>query len=279
MKIIKTIKLFIGGDFPRTESGRSFAVNYFNSEKVYANLCRASRKDVRMAVEKAIAAQKVWSSKTAYNRGQVIYRMAEMCEAKRLEFTGLFKDTLGHNDTKAQKEVDGAIDAFIYYAGFCDKYQQLIGTVNPVAGPHHNFTVPEPVGVVGYFAPSKFHFGHLISQLSSLVASGNSIVALLGSQCQAVLAPLAEVFATSDLPKGVINLLTGFQEELLEPLGSHMEVEAISFQNESQEDLSRIKELGVPNMKRIIPPQKQVRSLRAITNFVEQKTIWHPIGF
>lgn len=278
MKVLKTVKLFIGGDFPRSESGRSYAVNYHDSEKIYANISQASRKDLRSAVEAAEAGYKSWSSMTAYNRAQILYRMAEMAEGKRHEFVGLLKDTLGVSESEADSQVDAALDAFIYYAGFADKFQQVSAAVNPVAGPHHSFTTPDPVGVVALICESHFDFGRLISHVASVVASGNSLVVLLGPECPAILQPLAEVFATSDLPKGAINLLTGHIKELYPHMGSHMEIRSVSVQNEDTEILHEIKKLGTANMKRVVPRYDEVDSLKTITDFVEFKTVWHPIG-
>lgn len=278
MKVLKTIKLFIGGEFPRSESGRSFPINFHDSEKIYANIAQASRKDLRAAVEAAEVGQKSWGFMTAYNRAQILYRMAEMAEGKRHEFVSLLKDTLGVSDKEANKQVDEAIDAFIYYAGFADKFQQMSAAVNPVAGPHHSFTTPDPVGIVALICESHFDFGRLVSNIASVSASGNSLVVVLGPECPAILQPLAEVFATSDLPKGAINLLTGHLKELYPHIGSHMEIRSVSCQNEDTEILYEIKKLGTSNMKRVVPRYENVDSLKAITDFVEFKTVWHPIG-
>ncbi|MGZ5280099.1 MAG: aldehyde dehydrogenase family protein, partial [Pseudobdellovibrionaceae bacterium] len=214
LQIAKTIKLFIGGEFPRTESGRSFPVYVNKSKNIYAHLCKASRKDLRNAITAAQAAVGSWSGKSAYNRGQILYRMAEMMEGKRPEIAEILVQTLGMTKAQTDKAIDAAIDAFVYYAGWTDKYQQVIGAVNPVSGPHHNFTTPEPVGVVGLLADQKFDFGALVAQISAIIASGNTVVVLMAEKGAATLAPLSEVFATSDLTKGVINLLTGHLDEL-----------------------------------------------------------------
>ncbi len=277
-KILKTVKLFIGGEFPRSESGRSYAFNFHSSDKIYANISQASRKDLRAAVEAAEAGNKSWSSLTAYNRAQVLYRMAEMTEGKRHEFVGLLKDVLGLSEGEANTEVDAAIDSFIYFAGFADKFQQVSAAVNPVAGPHHNFTTPDPVGVTALICESHFDFGRLVAHLCPILASGNSVVALLSNECPAILQPLAEVFATSDLPKGAVNLLTGDLKELYPQFGSHMEIRSISVQNEDEQILFELKKLGASNMKRLVPRYENIQSLKAITNFVEFKTVWHPIG-
>jgi len=278
IKIAKTIKLFIAGEFPRTESGRSMPVFLAKSKKLYAYCCQASRKDLRNSVTAAQSAQHGWESRSAYNRTQILYRMAEMAEGKREEFIEVLTDTLGYTKVKAQQSVNEAIDAFVYFAGFADKYQQLIGSVNPVSGPHHNFTSSEPVGVVALMASSKFNFGNLVAQISAIIASGNSVVVIMAKEGAAILAPLAEVFSTSDLPKGVVNLLTGDLHELYPHLGTHMEIQSISCQDSSKKILGELQEMAAGNMKRVIPPTKEMLSLDHLVSFVEFKTIWHPIG-
>ena len=272
MKVSKTIKLFIGGAFPRTESGRSFTHSDYR-------LCQASRKDFRNAVDAAKKGHAIWSKRSGYNRSQILYRMAEMTEGKRGEFSQLFQDVLGVDSKQANQMVDEGIDTFVYYAGFCDKYQQLSGAMNPINGPFHNFTTPDAMGVVALVEPDKFSFSKLIDDLCSILVGGNSAVVLLSKECPAVLAPLAEVFATSDLPAGVINLLTGHLEELHSFIGSHREVRAINYQNENSKFLHEMKLEGVENMKRVVGPKSHGQSLDLIYNFIEQKTIWHPEGY
>lgn len=280
LKIPKTIKLFIGGEFPRTESGRVMPAYESDGKTLYAHLCQASRKDFRSAVEAAEAGYKSWSGKTAYLRSQILYRMAEMLEGKREEFSTLFEKCLGFDRKKAELEVDQGIDELIYFSGFADKYQHLLGTLNPVAQPYHCFTMPDAVGTVTLIERDEFSFSKLIFNICSILVGGNSVVVLLGKECGAVLAPLAEVFATSDLPKGVVNLLTGDLDELLAVVGGHMEVKAISFQNENHDHLLKIRQEGVFNMKRIRGPRgKDQTPLKAISDFVEYKTIWHPMGY
>jgi len=273
MKIEKTIKLFINGQFARSESGRTYPVN-----DNYARVCQASKKDFRNCVDAAKSGEKSWSSKSAYNRSQIMYRMAEMCEGKRDQFVSLFKTTLSASDEKANEMVDEGIASFVYYAGFCDKYSQTIGSVNPVSGPFHNFTTPESVGVVALLDSDEFNFGATVDRICSILVGGNSIIALLGPTLPAVLAPLSEVFATSDLPAGVVNLLTGHLEELAEVIASHREVRSISYQNESKKVYETVREKSVDNMKRIVPAHKELKSLENILSFVEYKTVWHPIG-
>lgn len=284
-KIAKTIKLFIGGDFPRTESGRTFPVYVKTKSKtkakekmLYAHLCLASRKDFRNAVTAAQNAFESWSGKSAYNRCQILYRMAEMAEGKRQEFIEILMETMGQTKVEASLAVDLMIDAFVYYAGWADKFQQVMGSVNPVSGPHHNFTSSEPVGVVGLIANSNFNLGSLAAQIAAVVASGNTVVVLMAETGAATIAPLAEVFATSDLTKGAINLLTGSIDELYKQFGSHMELQSISCQILDIKIQSELKLLASENMKRVILPMKENLSLENLTNFVEYKTVWHPIG-
>ena len=276
MKVSKTIKLFIGGQFPRSESGRTYE---FKAQDFTARVCQASRKDFRNAVDAAKKGLSGWSGRTAFNRSQILYRMAEMLEGKKLEFTELFKQSFNLSESEAEKSVDKGIDAFVYFAGFCDKYQQLSGSVNNINGPYHNFTTPDHVGVVAYVDSDEFNFERLCASLASIIAGGNSVVALLGTGCPAVLAPLAEVFATSDLPGGVINLLTGSVDELHEHIGSHMEVRSVNYQNENLEALKAIKLMGATNMKRVIyKHREEPLCLEAILDHVEFKSVWHPIG-
>lgn len=278
LKVAKTIKLFIGGEFPRTESGRSTPLYIFKTKKLYAHVCLASRKDLRNAVTAAQSAQSSWQGKSAYNRSQILYRMAEMAEAKREEFVEMLTETLGLTKPNAEKSIDKAIDALVYYAGFADKYQQVLGSVNPVSGPHHNFTSTEAVGVVGLICNEKFDLAEVVAQIAAIIASGNSLVALLAAEGSALLAPLAEVFATSDLPKGVINVLTGSTEELYKQFGSHMEIQSLSCQLKDLKKLGELREMAAANMKRIVPPVKNSLSLEHLMNYVEFKTVWHPIG-
>lgn len=278
LKIAKTIKLFIGGEFPRTESGRSAPIYIHKTKKLYANFCLASRKDLRNAVTAAQSAQTGWQNRSAYNRSQILYRMAEMMESKREEFVEVLTETLGYTKANANISVDKAIEAFVYYAGFADKYQQVLGSVNPVSGPHHNFTSTEAVGLVGLICNSKFDLAEVVAQIAAIISSGNSLVALLANEGSALLAPLAEVFATSDLPKGVINLLTGSTEELYKQFGTHMEIQSLSCQMQDKKILGELRTMAAANMKRVVPPVKDSLSLEHLMSYVEFKTVWHPIG-
>jgi acyl-CoA reductase-like NAD-dependent aldehyde dehydrogenase len=278
MRIPKTVKLFINGEFPRTESGRSFPVHRTKDKSLYAHVCLASRKDFRNSVSAAREAQKGWSGKTAYNRSQILYRMAEMAEAKRAEFLEILSDTAGLKAQDATKAFEEMLDAFVYYAGFADKYQQVIGAVNPVAGPHHNFTTPEPMGVIGYAADEKFSLGRLAAAIAAVICSGNAIVAIMQRKGSAILAPLAEVFATSDLPKGVVNLLSGDLSELAPHFGSHMELQGLCYDGGDEKLRAEIRKAAVENMKRVAPGLRPELCLENILSFVEYKTVWHPIG-
>ena len=277
-QVAKTIKLFIGGKFPRTESGRSFEMKNNNGD-IYAHICRASRKDLRNSVLAANKAQPGWQAKTAYNRSQILYRMAEMMQARTTELVDVMTSTMDMKGKDAEKSVRTAIDGLVYYAGFADKYQTLLGTINPVAGPHHNFTTPEAVGSVGFLSSEDFELGEWISQLSAILCSGNTVVALLPTKTSALLAPLAEILATSDLPGGVVNLLTGHFDELFSHFATHMELQSISFQREDSEKLGELQKAASETMKRVVTKSPRSQSLENLLNFVEYKTIWHPIGF
>jgi acyl-CoA reductase-like NAD-dependent aldehyde dehydrogenase len=207
--------------------------------------------------------------------------MAEMTEGKRAEFVDVLTGTGGSSPKQANEAVDEAIDAFVYYAGFADKYSQLIGSINPVAGPHHNFTAPESVGVVAMIFDKPLNLGECVAQIAAVICSGNTLVALLPEKGSAILAPLSEVMATSDLPKGVVNLLTGFVSELWQQFGSHMEVHSLSYDGENQKLLGDLKALATENMKRVVSVghKTPILGLDRILNFVEYKTVWHPRGF
>lgn len=281
ISINKTIKLFIGGKFPRTESGRSFEILNIKDKSHYAHLSLASRKDFREAVEAATAGLNDWANRSAFNRSQILYRMAEMMEGKRSEFIETMTLTTSLPESKANEQVDLAIDALVYYAGFADKFQQVTATLNPINGPFGNVTAAEPVGVVTLVAESNLTLERLTAQIAAIITGGNSVIAMMPSNSEgvAMLAPLSEVFATSDLPGGVINLLSLELTEVAEFIGSHMDVRSIVFQNDNKEMLSKMKTLGAENMKRIITPKKEMKSLDRIIDTVEFKTIWQPIGF
>jgi acyl-CoA reductase-like NAD-dependent aldehyde dehydrogenase len=266
LPVNKTYKLFIGGAFPRSESGRTY-------EAQGMNVARASRKDVRDAVQAARAAQPKWGSATAYNRGQVLYRIAEMMEARVPEFADLCSGRI---------EVEKAIDRWVWYAGFADKLAQVLGSSNPVAGPYFNFTVPEPTGVVAVVAPDEPALLGLVSRIAPALTGGNAVVALASETRPLAAIELAEAIATSDVPGGVVNLLTGRHAELAPWLASHMDVNAIDVTgadghgvNGLRADLERA---AAENVKRVVSGLPDAQSLYEISAFLELKTVWHPIG-
>jgi acyl-CoA reductase-like NAD-dependent aldehyde dehydrogenase len=261
LPIKKTYKLFVGGAFPRSESGRTY-------EAQGQNVARASRKDLRDAVVAARAAQPKWAAATAYNRGQVLYRIAEMMESRLDEFAALASD---------RSEVERAIDRWVWYAGFADKLAQVLGSANPVAGPYFNFTVPEPTGVVGIVAPEEPPLLGLVSRIAPAVVGGNAVVALASEAKPFAAIELAEVIATSDVPAGVVNLLTGQRAELAPWLAAHMDVNAIDLTGADglRADLERA---AAENVKRIVLGAPDTQSLYEISAFLELKTVWHPIG-
>ena len=261
LPVRKTYKLFVGGAFPRSESGRTY-------EAQGQNVARASRKDVRDAVVAARAAQPKWAGATAYNRGQVLYRIAEMMEARRSEFADL---------CSGPKEVDRSIDRFVWYAGFADKLAQVIGSSNPVAGPYFNFTLPEPQGVVGILAPDEPALAGLVSRLAPAIVGGNAVVAVTSETHPLAAIELAEALATADVPGGVVNILTGLREELAPWLAGHMDVNAIDVTGADGE-VAELERLAAENVKRVVRGAADDQSAWEISRFLELKTVWHPIG-
>jgi acyl-CoA reductase-like NAD-dependent aldehyde dehydrogenase len=257
----KTYKLFVGGAFPRSESGRTY-------EADGQNVARASRKDLRDAVVAARAAQPKWGGMTAYNRGQVLYRIAEMMEARVAELAGF----AGGRD-----EIERAIDRWVWYAGFADKLAQVLGSSNPVAGPYFNFSFPEPTGVVGVVAPDEPPLLGLVSRIAPAIVGGNTVVAIASETHPLAAVELAEVLATSDLPGGTVNLLTGFRAELAPWLAAHMDVNAIDLTGADglRGDLERA---AAENVKRVVLGAADAQSVYEISAFLELKTVWHPIG-
>jgi acyl-CoA reductase-like NAD-dependent aldehyde dehydrogenase len=261
LPVKKTYKLFIGGAFPRSESGRTY-------EAQGQNVARASRKDVRDAVKAARGAQGKWASATAYNRGQVLYRVAEMMEARLPEFASL---------CSGKEEVERSIDRWVWYAGFADKVAQVVGSSNPVAGPYFNFTIPEPTGVVGIVAPDEPALLGLVSRIAPALTGGNAVVALASETSPLAAVELAEVIATSDVPGGVVNLLTGQRAELAPWLASHMDVNAIDLTG-ADGLRADLEVAAAENVKRVVLGQPDSQSLYEISAFLELKTVWHPIG-
>ncbi len=276
MDVLKTIKMFAGGAFIRSESGAT--VPYIVEGEELARVCVASKKDFRNAVTSAKAAQSVWAEKSSYNRSQILYRMAEMTQGRETELMNLMMASELVEEANVAEEVQKAVDTFVYYAGWCDKYQQVMGGLNPVAGPYHNFTAPEAVGVVSLVTSEKFNLSQIVDNICSIICGGNSVVALLSPESSIFVSILGEIFHTSDLPGGIVNLLSGKIEDLATVMAEHMEVNSISFQNENETIYFDMRSRSIDNMKRIIGLNQNSRSLELITAFVEQKTVWHPIG-
>ncbi len=267
VEVRKTYKMFAAGEFIRSESGRSYPAGG-------ANVPRGSRKDVRDAVRAARTAFPAWSLRTAMNRGQVLYRAAEMMDGRRAQFVEL----LG-GGRPARREVERAIETWVWYAGWTDKIAQLAGTVNPVAGPYFNFTMPEPTGVVGVVAPDEPALLGLVQRLAPALCAGNTVVAI-ASQAQPLPAlTLAEVLATSDFPAGVVNVLSGFRRETVPSLASHMDVNALDATGCPTEELPEVERAAAGNVKRIVRvTPRDAMSPQTITAFMEFKTVWHPMG-
>lgn len=274
--VMKTYKLFIGGAFPRSESGRSYELRDKKGNFI-ANPALASRKDLRDAVVAAKGAFPGWSHATAFNRGQILYRMAEMLEGRTEQFVAEIKALEGVTESVARKQVQEAIDLWVWYAGWSDKISTTSGGTNPIAGPYYNFTIPEPLGVVGVIAEEKESLLGLTKGLAPVIAGGNTAV-LIASEISPLSAiTLAEVIATSDVPAGVVNILTGKKGELIPWLASHMEVDGIDISGADKKLDGEIKRAGTENLKRIHRFDKDV-SLKRILSFMEYKTVWHPIG-
>ena len=274
--ITKTYKLFIDGAFPRSESGRTFSVVNPQGELI-ANASQASRKDLREAVRAARSAQNTWASRTAYNRGQILYRVAEMIESRKAEFLDLLKSG-GVNSRTATREVEESIQRWVWYAGWSDKYSQIIGSVNPVSGPYFNFTVPEPTGVVGIVPPSEPSLLGLVSRLVPAIVSGNTAVVISEGHSSLTAITIGEVLATSDVPPGVVNILTGDQTDLSPWIIGHLDVNAVDISGINQDVDLTILEEASSNVKRLVSRKVDEESLELISDFLEMKTVWHPIG-
>jgi acyl-CoA reductase-like NAD-dependent aldehyde dehydrogenase len=274
--VMKTYKLYIGGAFPRSESGRSYELKDKKGNFI-ANPALASRKDLRDAVVAAKSAFSGWSHATAFNRGQILYRMAEMLEGRTEQFVAEIKALEGVSDSVARKQVQEAIDLWVWYAGWTDKISTTSGGTNPIAGPYYNFTIPEPLGVIGVIADEKESLLGLTRGLAPVIASGNTAVLIASESLPLSAISLAEVMATSDLPAGVVNILTGSKSELIPWLASHMEVDGIDISGADKKLDGEIKRAGAENLKRIYRFEKD-SSLKRILSFMEYKTVWHPIG-
>jgi acyl-CoA reductase-like NAD-dependent aldehyde dehydrogenase len=260
LPVRKTYKLFVDGAFPRSESGRTY-------EAEGQNVARASRKDVRDAVRAARSAQRGWAGATAYNRGQVLYRIAEMMEARRAELAEL---------CTGAAEVAAAIDRVVWYAGWSDKLAQVLGGSNAVAGPYFNFTVPEPTGVVAILAPEPPLAG-FVTRLAPVLVGGNAAVVVASEEHPLAAIELAEVLATSDVPAGVVNVLTGHRSELAPVLAAHMDVDAIDLSG-ADGDVAELERAAAGNVKRVVRGGPDAQSPYEAASFLELKTVWHPIG-
>jgi acyl-CoA reductase-like NAD-dependent aldehyde dehydrogenase len=261
LPVKKTYKLFIGGAFPRSESGRTY-------EAEGQNVARASRKDARDAVRAARGALPKWTGMTAYNRGQVLYRLAEMIEARSAEFAEL---------SSGRDEVERSVDRVVWYAGWADKLAQILGSSNPVAGPYFNFTVPEPTGVVAVLAPEEPPLLGLVSRVLPALTGGNTVVAVASESHPLAAIELAEALATSDVPGGAVNLLTGHTEELAPWLASHMDVNALDLTG-ADGTSAELERAAAQNVKRVVRGKPDSQSPWDIASFLELKTVWHPVG-
>lgn len=280
IEVLKTYKLYIGGQFHRTESGRYYTL--MNAKKeVIANVSLSSRKDFRNAEVAARSAFAGWSGKTHFNRGQILYRVAEMLEGRKEQFVNELVQQ-GLTKKQAETEVQQSVDRWVYYAGWCDKYQQMFSTVNPVSSSHFNFSVPEPMGVVSIVAPEKSSLLGLVSVIAPVIAGGNVCVVLASEKMPLCSITLGEVLATSDLPGGVVNILTGTSEELHSHFSSHMDVNALIYCRNKKEEIKTIGENASLNVKRVFYWDKDWTKADSqnpylIQDLQEIKTTWHPV--
>ncbi|MGK5632084.1 aldehyde dehydrogenase family protein [Streptomyces sp. URMC 123] len=281
LTVFKTYKLYVGGKFPRSESGRVYEVTDSKGNWL-ANAPQSSRKDARDAVVAARKAFGGWSGATAYNRGQVLYRVAEMLEGRRDQFVAEVADAEGLSKAKAAAQVDAAVDRWVWYAGWTDKIAQIAGGANPVAGPFFNLSTPEPTGVVAIVAPQESSFLGLVSVIAPVIATGNTAVVIASEKSPLPALSLGEVLATSDVPGGVVNILSGKASEMGPHLAAHQDVNAIDL---TGADASLAKELEIAaadNLKRVLRPQpvdwSADQGTGRLTAFLETKTVWHPTG-
>lgn len=280
LEILKTYKIYIGGKFPRTESGRYYSPLNQKGEQL-GNICLSSRKDVRNAVVAARKAFGDWSERTDFNRGQILYRIAEMLEGRKAQFV---EELIFQGATKANatKEIELSIDRLLYYAGWCDKYKQVMSSVNPVSSSHFNFSVQEPMGVVGVVAEASTSLIGLVSIVAPIIAGGNTCVVLASEKLPLCAVTFAEVLNSSDVPGGVVNILTGKLSELVTPLTTHMDVNAMTYEGDNANITKELQESGALNMKRIFNYDnnwmlESSQNLYLISDFQEIKTTWHPI--
>jgi acyl-CoA reductase-like NAD-dependent aldehyde dehydrogenase len=280
LDVRKTYKLFINGAFPRSESGRSYEVSAADGTFL-ANAARASRKDARDAVVAARTALGGWAGATAYNRGQVLYRVAELLEGRGAQFSADVAAAEGLPRARARRAVEAAIDRWVWYAGWADKLAQVIGGANPVAGPYLNFSLPEPTGVVAVLAPQDSSFLGLVSVLAPVIVIGNTAVVVASEKRPLPAVNLTEVLATSDVPAGVVNVLTGHTSELAPVLAAHMDVNAIDLAGADEADRGGLEEAAAGNLKRLLAQADDwwlEPGLGRMKAFVEIKTVWHPLG-
>ena len=286
----KTYKLYIGGAFPRSESGRSYVVRAADGSPI-ANACRASRKDLREAVRAARKAAGGWADRTAMNRGQVLYRVAELMEGRRDQFVAEVSQAEGVREAKSRELVARAIDRWVWYAGWADKISQVLGSANPVAAPYFNFTIPEPTGVVGVVAPEPSSLLGLVSRLAPPLVAGNAVVVIASETRPLAAVTLTEVLATSDVPGGVINVLTGLKAELVPVMAGHVDVDAIDVWGVPDALRTEVELVAADNVKRLSRRPAGVTDARFdwlddraterpewIAAFLEMKTVWHPVG-
>ena len=286
----KTYKLYIGGAFPRSESGRSYVVRAADGSPI-ANACRASRKDLREAVRAARKAAGGWADRTAMNRGQVLYRVAELMEGRRDQFVAEVSQAEGVREAKSRELVARAIDRWVWYAGWADKISQVLGSANPVAAPYFNFTIPEPTGVVGIVAPEPSSLLGLVSRLAPPLVAGNAVVVIASETRPLAAVTLTEVLATSDVPGGVINVLTGLKAELVPVMAGHVDVDAIDVWGVPDALRTEVELVAADNVKRLSRRPAGVSDARFdwlddraterpewIAAFLEMKTVWHPVG-
>ena len=274
--VMKTYKLFINGSFPRSESGRVYELKDAKG-KFLANPCFGSRKDLRESVVAARAAHHGWSSATAFNRGQILYRVAEIMQGRSEQFIAEIVAQEGATPASAKAQVQSAIDTWVWYAGWCDKIDSISGSTNPVSGPFYNFSIPESLGVVAIFADGKPSLLNLVAAVAPVIATGNTAILIANEKNPLCAITLAECLATSDVPAGVINILTGKADQFVSWAGSHMDIDGIDATGLSNKEVIELKELGSENLKRIYSFNEAL-STKRMTNFMEIKTIWHTIG-
>ena len=282
LAINKTYKMYVDGKFVRSESGRYFKLNDRNGNLI-ANVCRASRKDFRDAVVVARKAHEIWNKKTAYNKGQILYRIAEMLESRIPQFiTSLMME--GYNSIDAEREIEQAVDALVYYAGWSDKYIQVFSSVNPVESSHFNFSIPEPSGVVSIIAPANSSLLGLVSVIAPAIVGGNAVIVLANESFSLTACEFSEVLNSSDVTNGVVNILTGHKKELLAHFSNHMDVNAMVYGGTDADDIKLIENNAALNVKRIVKPfynnwhDADALSPYHIIKLQEIKTTWHPIG-